>query len=68
MVNCASPYLVPVELEQVPDPARRPGPEEKLTVNKPNTRYYLGSNLGKTRELFVRLDRARKKVGYTRLE
>ena len=26
-----------VELERVPDPARRPGPEERLQVKKPNT-------------------------------
>ena len=37
-----------LELEQVPDPARRPGPDEKLSVNKPNTRYYSGSNLDKS--------------------
>ena len=37
--------------------ARRPRPEEKLAVNKPNTRYYLAPNLGKPCELFARLDR-----------
>ena len=47
----------------VPDLSRRPGPAEKLTVNKPNIRYYPGLNLSKTRELLVRLDRAQKKVG-----
>ena len=57
-----------IELELVADQARRPGPEEKLTVNKISTRYYPGSNLNKTRELFVRLGRAQKKVGFTRLE
>ena len=29
-----------VELERVPDPAQRPGPEEKLAVNMTGTRYY----------------------------
>ena len=48
-----------------PGPARRPRPEQKLAINKPNTQYHPGSNLGKTRELFVRLDRARKTDGYT---
>ena len=37
--------------------ARRPRPEEKLAVNKPNTRYYLAPNHHKHRELFARLDR-----------
>ena len=32
-----------IELEWVPDPVRRPGPIEKLAINKPNTRYYPGS-------------------------
>ena len=40
------------ELEQVPDLARRPEPEEKLAVNKPNTRNYSVSNLGKTHKPF----------------
>ena len=41
-----------LKLERVPDPARSPEPEEKLTVNKPNTLYYPGPNLGRARELF----------------
>ena len=57
-----------VELEWVPGPARRPGSEEKLAENKPSLRYYPDSNLRKTRELFVRLDRAQMNVGYTMLE
>ena len=57
-----------IELERVTDPARRPGPEEKLESNKLNTRHYLGSNFGIARELFGRLDKASKIVGYTRLE
>ena len=34
-----------VELERVPDSTRRPGPEEKLVVNKPSTQYYQGPSL-----------------------
>ena len=52
------------ELEQAPDPARRPPAEEKLVVHKPNTRNYQGSNLSKSCELFVRLNRAQRKEGY----
>ena len=44
-----------VELEQVPDPTRRPEPEEKLAISKPNTQCYPGSDLGKTRERDDRL-------------
>ena len=40
------------ELEQVPDLAQRPEPKEKLAVNKPNTRNYSVSNLGKTHKPF----------------
>ena len=29
-----------VELERVPDPAQRPGPEEKLAANKTSAQYY----------------------------
>ena len=57
-----------VELEWVPDPAQSLRPEEKVSVNKPNTRYHPGSNLGKARELFDRLDRAQKNVGYAWLQ
>ena len=38
-----------IELERVPDPVRRPGPEEKLAINKPNTQYYPGSIFLKAR-------------------
>ena len=66
------PYLavthLEIELERVPDPARRPGPEEKLAVNKTNTWYYLGPNLGQAGELFGKLDRAPETLGRTRLE
>ena len=48
-----------VELEQVPILAKTPWSEEKLAVNKPNTRYYPGPNLGRARELFDKLDKAR---------
>ena len=57
-----------LELERVLDPARRPGPEEKLTVNKPNTQYYPGPILGQARELFDKLDKSKEIAGYTRLE
>ena len=40
------------ELEWVPELARRPGPKEKLAVNKPNTRCDPGPNLGKAHQLF----------------
>ena len=46
-----------VEMEQVPDLPQRTVPEEKLALNMLNTRYHLGSNFGKAREL----------VGYTKL-
>ena len=39
-----------VGLKREPNPARRPGPEEKLTVNKISTRYYLRLNLQNNRE------------------
>lgn len=35
---------------------RRPGPDEKLTVNSPNTPFYPGPNLGLNKELFGWLD------------
>ena len=57
-----------VELERAPDPALRPGPEEKLVVNKPNTLYYPGPNLSQARELFCRLNRAQIIIVFTRLE
>ena len=37
-----------LELVRVPDPARRPGPEE----NEPKTRFYSGPNLSQARELY----------------
>ena len=40
---------ISLELERVPDPARRPGPKEKLVVNKPKTRFYLGPSPWTTR-------------------
>ena len=54
---------IQLELERVPNPARRPGPEEKLAINKPKTHYYLGQNLGQPRELFDKLDKVRETVG-----
>ena len=60
--------LLCLELERVPEPAWSPGPEEKLALNKPNTRHYPGPNLGQACELFDKLDKARETVGYTRLE
>ena len=48
------------ELERVPDPARGPGPEEKLAINKTSTRYYLAPNLEKAREPFSGLDMAKR--------
>ena len=33
------PIVLEVELEWVPDPAQRPGPEEKLAVKKPDSRF-----------------------------
>ena len=59
---CGCGWLI-VELERLPDPTRRQGPEEKLAVNKPNTRYYPGPNLGQARELFDKRDKARETVG-----
>ena len=35
-----------LELERVPDLALKPGPEEKLGLNKLNTQYYLSSHFG----------------------
>ena len=49
-----------LELEWVPDPAKRPRPKEKLAGNKPNTQNYLGPNLGQARELFDKLDKTRR--------
>ena len=43
---------VQIELERPPDLAQRPGPEEKLVVNKPNTGYYRGPNRGQARKFF----------------
>ena len=57
-----------VEWEQVTDLARRPGPIEKLVVNQPKTRNKSGPNLGQVRELFDKLDKDGKTVGYTRLK
>ena len=57
-----------VELERVPDPAWRLGPEEMLVVNEPNTRYPPGPNLSQPRELFCRLGRARVLAVFTMLE
>ena len=48
--------------ERVPDPARRPGPEEKLVVNEPKTRFYPGPNFSQARELYSWLDWARDNV------
>ena len=39
-----------------------------LAVNKTNTRYYPGPNLGQARELLGKLDNAQEAVGYTRFE
>ena len=47
--------------------AQRPGPEEKLEVNMPNTQYYLGSKLHQVHEIFDSLGKAQKNVGFTRL-
>ena len=66
--NLKSIFSKKLELERVPDPAQRPGPEEKLAVNKLNTRYYPGPNLIQAHELLSRLDRARDRVVNTRLE
>ena len=43
-----------IELKRVPNPARRPGPKEKLAVNKTNKRYYVGLNLQNTRDTRVK--------------
>ena len=43
------------ELERVPDPTRRPGPEEKLSLN---AQYQPGSNFGKARKRLGWLHRA----------
>ena len=40
--------------------AWRPGPEEKLAVKKPNTRYYPGTNLGQARKLFSKAQQGLK--------
>ena len=37
------------------DPAQRPGPDEKLAGNKPNTHYCPGPTLGFSHELLDRL-------------
>ena len=57
-----------LELERVPDPARRPGPDEKLAENEPKFLYYPGPNLGQARKIYGRLDRTRKNARYTRIE
>ena len=49
--------MTKILMDRVPNQPRRPGPEEELALNKPNTRYYPGSNLGM-------LNMARKNVGY----
>ena len=46
------PAMSQIELEQVPDPARRPGPEGRLAVNKPNARAPSPRQLS---ELFYKL-------------
>ena len=57
-----------LELEWVPDPARRSRPDEKLAVNKSNTRYNPDPNLGHARELYIKMNRAQKIVEFTGLE
>ena len=57
-----------LRLERVPDPARGLRSEEKLVLKGPNILFYPGPNLGKTCELFGRLDRAQKNVGHTRFK
>ena len=44
------------------------GPEEKFTVKKPKNQNYLGPNLGQALELFEKLERTPRYVGYTRVE
>ena len=56
-----------LELERIPDPARRPGPDEKLIVNEHNTPYYPDPNLGQAREIYGRLDKAQKDERFTRI-
>ena len=63
-----SQVILKLELERVPDPAGRTGPEDKVTLNKLETRYYPGSNLGKASKLSGRLDGAHKNVGFPWLE
>ena len=60
---CGCGWLI-VELERLPDPTRRQGPEEKLAVNKPNTRYYPGPKNWPV-GLFDWLNRAQKIVTST---
>ena len=47
-----------LELERVPDPAGRLGPDKKLTGYEPNTRDYPGLNLGKAWEPLWKLNEA----------
>ena len=44
--------ILQIELERVTDTAQRPGPEEKLVINKPNTQYYPGQNLSQARQAY----------------
>ena len=57
-----------IELERVTDPARRPGPEEKLVINKLNTQHYSGPNLSQACELFSRTNSAREHAVSTMLK
>ena len=57
-----------VELERVPNPAGRPEPEEKLSLNKLNTRYYPSLNYAKAESFLGGSTGLKKNVGYTRLE
>ena len=57
-----------LELDRVPDPARRPEPAEKLALDKLNTWSYLGQSFGQPRAFFGRLDGAWKNVVYASLE
>ena len=52
-----------MKLDWVPGPAQTPRPEEKLSVNDPNARYYPGSNLGKARKHFGRFNQGAKECG-----
>ena len=48
-----------LELERVSEPARRPGPEEKLAVNKPSIRDYPSLILVETRNSMIPPNQAR---------